>query len=71
MGEGGTKGRVIIMMIFYETDIFGAPPRHLVPYAQSNFLVPLFVVVPGQRDELIVGSKTIRPIIQNMKSTDK
>ncbi|KAJ8369746.1 hypothetical protein SKAU_G00097740 [Synaphobranchus kaupii] len=35
-----------------------------------KFTVPSFVV-PGQRDELIVGSNVIRPIIQKMKSTDK
>lgn len=35
-----------------------------------KFTVPTFVV-PGQRDELIVGSNVIRPIIQKMQSTDK
>lgn len=32
----------------------------------SRFVVPTFVV-PGQRDELIIGSNILRPIIQNMK----
>jgi len=35
-----------------------------------KFIVPTFVV-PGQRDELLVGSNVIRPIIQKLKSTDK
>lgn len=35
-----------------------------------KFIVPTFVV-PGQRDELIIGSNVIRPIIQRMKSTEK
>lgn len=33
----------------------------------SRFVVPT-LVVPGQRDELIVGSNVLRPLIQRMKS---
>ncbi|CAI5657560.1 unnamed protein product [Oreochromis niloticus] len=36
----------------------------------TRFLVPTFVV-PGQKDELIVGSNVIRPIIQKMKADTK
>ncbi|CAI5678545.1 unnamed protein product [Oreochromis niloticus] len=36
----------------------------------TRFLVPTFVV-PGQKDELIVGSNVIRPIIQKMKANTK
>ncbi|CAI5682637.1 unnamed protein product [Oreochromis niloticus] len=36
----------------------------------TRFLVPTFVV-PGQKDELIVGSNVIRPIIQKMKGDTK
>lgn len=32
-----------------------------------RFVVPVFVV-PGQRDELIIGSNVLRPLIQKMKS---
>ena len=35
-----------------------------------KFIVPTFVV-PGQRDEFILGSNVIRPIIQEMKSTER
>ncbi|XP_047446637.1 uncharacterized protein LOC125011456 [Mugil cephalus] len=36
----------------------------------SKFIVPTFLV-PGQRDELIIGSNVIRPMIQRMKSDEK
>lgn len=36
----------------------------------SKFIVPTFLV-PGQRDELIIGSNVIRPMIQKMKSDEK
>lgn len=36
----------------------------------SKFVVPTFLV-PGQRDELIIGSNVLRPIIQRMKSDEK
>lgn len=36
----------------------------------SRFAVPMFVV-PGQRDELIIRSNVLRPIIQNMESDEK
>lgn len=36
----------------------------------SRFIVPTFLV-PGQRDELIIGSNVIRPMIQRMKSNEK
>lgn len=36
----------------------------------SKFIVPAFLV-PGQKDELIIGSNVIRPIIQKMRSDDK
>ncbi|KAK0133435.1 Retrovirus-related Pol polyprotein from transposon 412 [Merluccius polli] len=35
-----------------------------------KFIVPTFVV-SGQKDELIIGSNVIRPIIQEMKSTER
>ena len=36
----------------------------------SKFIVPTFLV-PGQGDELIIGSNDIRPMIQRMKSDEK
>lgn len=36
----------------------------------SRFVVPTFVV-PGQKDELIIGSNVLRPLIQKMKSDPK
>lgn len=35
-----------------------------------KFVVPTFLV-PGQKDELIIGTNVIRPIIQKMKSEEK
>jgi len=57
----GCGGRVTQPKCIYdlEIDIYG-----------FKFTVPTFVV-PGQRDELIVGSNVLRPVIQKMKSTDK
>ncbi len=36
----------------------------------SKFIVPTFLV-PGQRDELILGSNVIRPLIQGLRSDEK
>lgn len=36
----------------------------------SKFIVPIFLV-PGQRDDLIIGSNIIRPLVQGLRSDEK